>query len=115
MKSYEEWKQEKETEKIISELDFNPGMMQAMRQGGAARPQMMRSMMSQPYRNVEAELDAILAQSIVPLKRFVSEHPELLNLISSKLHGLWMNIRTGTQMQGKAGIVSRKMDQLNQQ
>lgn len=114
MKSYDEWKQEKATEKVLSELDFNPAVYSAMRQGGVARPQLMGNMLSHHPRNAEAELDAILSQSIVPLKRFVSEHPELLNLISNKLHRLWMNIRSGSQMSGRPGIVSRRMDRINQ-
>lgn len=115
MKSYKEWKDEKEAEQIISELDFNPAMYQAMKQGGVNNPQLMGNMMNVPHKNAEAELDSILSQSIVPLKRFVAQYPAMMPLISRKLHNLWMNIRSGTPMQGRAGMVSRRMDQINQQ
>jgi len=113
MKCYEEWKQEKEKQQVLSELTFDPRMMSAMRQGGAVAPQSMRAGLTHNFKDKEAELDNILAQSIAPLKRFVAEHPELQNLVSMKLHKLWMNVRSGTQMQGRAGILSRRMDQLN--
>lgn len=113
MKSYSEWKNEQVVENVVSELNFDPHLLQIMRQGGHENPQAMRLALSHQYKSSEAELDAILAQTIVPLKQFVKEHPELLNLVSTKLHKLWMNIRSGTPMDGKTGLAARRMDNLN--